>query len=292
VGVSGTQERGQALSLPDALLTIPDDAVDTNFPDPQYENDFAGIVGNAGTDADGFEVLFAEASQILVDGPDFLSSLDVELSAIDAVFSGTIPVFEQDFGDSLAAAITQGDPTFAQYNVHLTGNNPPPQGGGGGGGGTPADGCLQFDFGTVPTTNETGAAVYKHVFGLQNPTGKVVKIIKTTITPAAMVNTFLVNPSIAGKTIAVNATLQVAVFFSPGNTQIGLQQAKLTIQTDAPDPQPCIDLSATGIAGPVPGGGGSGGGGGGGGPVCDEACVRNDSVEAARLAPGSLTWMP
>jgi hypothetical protein len=124
------------------LLPIPDDAVDLSFPAPQYENDFASIVGNAATDSDGFDADFNDASAVLIDFPNFLSGLDIALGLLDASMPGVDTPWEQDFTDTLSNSITQGDPDFAAFDVHMTGNSPPPAGtppstGGGGTTGPP-----------------------------------------------------------------------------------------------------------------------------------------------------------
>lgn len=108
------------------LLTIPDDAVDLSFPEPQYENDFASIVGNTATDGDGFDELFAEAASHVADFPNFLAGLDISLGLLDSSMAGVDTPWEQDFSDTVSGAITQGDPDFAAFGVHMTGNVPPP----------------------------------------------------------------------------------------------------------------------------------------------------------------------
>ncbi len=130
-------------SLPNPLQPIPDGAVDLNFPAPQYENDFADIVGNAATDSDGFDALFEEASVFVAGFLDFLAGLDITLDLLGQYLAYADIPWEQDFSDALGEVITQGDPDFEQFATDMTANSPPPAGtqpgnpsGGGGGGGT------------------------------------------------------------------------------------------------------------------------------------------------------------
>lgn len=115
-------------SLPAPLQRIPDDAVDLAFPAPQYSADFASIVGNAATDSDGFDSDFNDASAVLIDFPNFLAGLDIALGLLDAAMPDVDTPWEQDFSDSLSGSISQGDPDFAAFDVHMTGNSPPPAG--------------------------------------------------------------------------------------------------------------------------------------------------------------------
>ena len=113
-------------TLPNPLQLIPDGAVDLSFPPPQYENDFASIVGNAATDSDGFDSLYLEAMSILSEYPLFAVGLDIALGLIDSSLPDVDIPWEEDFASTLGSFITQGDPDFAQFNVDMTGNSPPP----------------------------------------------------------------------------------------------------------------------------------------------------------------------
>jgi hypothetical protein len=127
-------------TLPAPLQLIPDDAVDLSFPAPQYSADFASIVDNAATETDGFDSAFAEAVTILTEFPKMRAGLDIAIALFDASLPGIDTPMEQEFSDAITGAITQGDPDFATFAVHLTGNSPPPATGSpsGGGGGAPA----------------------------------------------------------------------------------------------------------------------------------------------------------
>jgi hypothetical protein len=138
-------------SLPNPLQTIPDGAVDLDFPAPQYENDFDTIVGNAATDSDGFDDLFNTASTITTEYPNFAAGLDIAIDLFDSALPGLDTPWEQDFADTITDAITQGDPDFEQFATDMTGNSPPPAGtqpgnpaGGGTGGGTPPAGAIEY----------------------------------------------------------------------------------------------------------------------------------------------------
>jgi len=149
-------------SLPAPLQPIPPDAVDLNFAPPQYSNIFAETVGNAVTESDGWQVIFDDASQVLSTWPDFLTSLDLDLTVIDSILGEVDQIWEQDFAESLGGAISSGQSDFNSYAVALQNNTPPAPtaapGGSGGGGGTSQANCtaiVQYDSAnTQPVTQQ------------------------------------------------------------------------------------------------------------------------------------------
>lgn len=254
--------------MPLPLQPIPLNAFDTSVPPPQYSVDFASIVGNAVSDSDGFETIFSEIAGHLADAPNFLTGLD---SIVDGLAGAGDPAeipFEQDFSDTLASAISAGQGDFDTFAVHLTGGNPPPGGGGGGTGGGTAQ-CPLIDFGSLAANGPTGVLVHPVTVQLKNTSGHAITIKNTVISNDTSGTGFSVYPSVDGKHVAAGAVQNITIQFSTGSA--GTFTANLTVNTDLPDPQPCLSLKATAFIANVGGGGsggGSGGGGGGGAPDC------------------------
>lgn len=246
--------------MPAPLQTIPENAFDTSLPPPQYSADFASIVGNAASDTDGFEDIFNTLAGHLADAPNFLTGLDSVGDGLGAAGDPAGIPFEQDFSDSLASSISAGQGDFDTFAVHLTGNNPPPGGGGSGSGGGAAQ-CPLVDFGSGPATGPTGVQVRRVTMQLKNTTNHTVTVKHTVISKDTSGTGFGVFPSVDGKTIAPGAILNITVTFQSGT--LGTFTATLTVNTDLPDPQPCLSLKATAIQGTTGGGGGGGGGTGG-----------------------------
>src|SRR5437879_1849349 len=118
---------------------IPDGAIDLTPIDPGFTRDFDSTLGNAATDTDGFDAMFAGAVNGIADLPDLHAAMDMDLHDAASAMPDVATPWEQSFGDTLAAAVQSGDPDFKQYEVHLSGGNPPTSGGGSGGSGGP--GC-------------------------------------------------------------------------------------------------------------------------------------------------------
>jgi hypothetical protein len=151
------------------LLPIPSDAVDVNFPPPQYEADFAATVGNAVTDSDGWDALLQPLSDFVGSLPSFLSGLDLSLSAMSAAFGGVDQVWEQDFSSALSSAISSGQSAFDKVDVALTSNTPPAPGtppAGASGGASGSSGCEQD--------------IYFPSFTVSNPTSRATITFKNT----------------------------------------------------------------------------------------------------------------
>ena len=242
-------------------IPIPDNALDVSFPAPQYENDFASIVGDAGTDSDGFETLFLEASQILIDAPVFLAGLDVALNALVTAYPGVTTPWEQDFGDTLANAISQGQPDFDKFSVDLTGNTPPPPGGAPGAGGGPSGGTTQCaatqDFGNVPQ-----GTVKSIKINITNNGSAAITIKGLVVASQTGANIFAISSTYAGHRLAAGASIPLTINADGDANSPQDFLSVLTINTDQPDPQPCMLLKATVVTGTIPPGGGGGGGGG------------------------------
>lgn len=240
--------------MPAPLQTIPENAFDTSLPPPQYSADFASIVGNAASDTDGFEEIFSTLAGHLADAPNFLTGLDSVVDGLGAAGDPAGIPFEQDFSDSLASSISAGQGDFDTFAVHLTGNNPPAGGGGSGSGGGSAQ-CPLVDFGSGPATGPTGTQYRSVTMHLKNTTNHTVTVKHTVITKDTSGNGFAVFPSIDGKKIAAGAVLDITITFGTGT--FGTFTATLTVNTDLPDPQPCLSLKATAFQGTSGGGGGS-----------------------------------
>jgi hypothetical protein len=107
---------------------IPDNALDLTPVTPGFTDDFANILGNAATPSDGFDLILSGPIQYVADHPAIMRGLDAELVPLDSTAAELATPFHQDFADTLAGFITQGDGDFQQYNVDLTGNTPPAPG--------------------------------------------------------------------------------------------------------------------------------------------------------------------
>lgn len=124
---------------------IPDDAINLTPARPEFATSFSDIVGNAATDRDGFESIFAVAASALKDVAEMFTALEGHEGDIGTAAQDAASTWEQPFSDSLASTITQGQPDFDQFQVDLTGNSPPPPTPPG-----PAPGTLQIDAATSP----------------------------------------------------------------------------------------------------------------------------------------------
>jgi hypothetical protein len=83
-------------------------------------------MGNAGTEQDGFASLLLDAQTLLGDVPPLLAGAGLEFDAAASVVTDAATPWEQDFSDTLATTIQQGQPDFDTFAQDLQGNSPPP----------------------------------------------------------------------------------------------------------------------------------------------------------------------
>jgi hypothetical protein len=240
--------------LPPYPTPIPDGAIDLSFPPLQYENDFATIVGDWGTDSDGWDAIFLAATQILLDGPNFLAGLDDDISKIMSVFGDVSNVWEQDFATSLQNAIVNGTPTFNKFNTDLTGNTPPPPGTAPSGGGANAS-CATQDLGDLAEGTTKAITI-----NISNNSSATITIKSMVAVGQGDANIFELNPTYTNHALAAGASIPLTITADALSTQPQEYTSILTITTDQPNPQPCMTLLAnvtSGTQAPPSGGGGA-----------------------------------
>ena len=220
-----------------------------NFPteqdtsDPGFEQLFNDAVGDAGTPADGFEDDLAIANSLL-------DSIDASLTALSGLDGGTL--------DDAFADIDALDPTDAgqhvidlqaalpelQTNVDnlgtILGGPPLPGPVPGGGGGRPST-CGSLDMGTAPFSVGGQVNQRKATVTLTNNLAQTLTVKGITWTPPQTYG-FQVLPPIDGAVIPPGAALPINIYAASG--QVGDTSATLTVQTDGPDPQPCLNVVA------------------------------------------------
>lgn len=231
-----------------------------NFPqesdtqDPGFEQLFADLTGNAATDADGFDADVQIASSLLDSLQAAFDSmagqtggtLDDAFAEIDALDPGPAGVDVVN----LSAAIPD-----LSTNVDNLGNilgGPPLPGPVPGGGGTRPSTCGSLDMGAHPfdVGGQVNGVQVKVVFTNNLPQALTIKGI--TWTPPQTFG-FLVIENIIGQVVQPGATLTFTI--QAANGGVGQTSATLTLQTDGPDPQPCLNVTAEWLPASQGGGG-------------------------------------
>lgn len=211
-------------------------AIDLKPSPPEFQRHFANIVGNAASNADGFEFLFRPLAAHVASGRGFLTGFDSDLAEIGALPRELDGRFHRDFADSLARTIKGGQGAFNSFAVHLTGNNAPgakPVGtpvSGGGGLQPVAFGQLQFGaqpkFVTVPFTNPQDHVIH--------PTG--IKIEQGRLQVFVASNN-------CGGSIPAHGECEITIEFRP--LLPGHYTGLLVFNTDDPNSPYTISLSGT-----------------------------------------------
>jgi hypothetical protein len=231
----------------------PDDVANPGFTDL-----FAELVGDAGTPADGFEDDLAIASALLDSIDGALNALGgADGGTLDDTFAEILTVDPQEMADlqaQHAAALPAGDQAETDLgNLLAAAGTPAPSGGGGGGGGsgggggTPV-GCVQINVGKVPRF--TGG-LFTHGLApvvIHNTTGKTLTVTGTSWAPSYPTLLYLTQ-NIVGTRIPPGGSLPVTIVYTGAGD--GPISSRLTIQTDGPDPQPCVDMKYEIVNNPV-----------------------------------------
>jgi hypothetical protein len=222
--------------------------------DPGFEQLFNDLVGDAATPADGFDDDVAIANSIL-------DQLDGALGELGGQTGGTL--------DDTFAEILTVDPNDAQADVsHLTAAlpdfqtnvdnlgvilaGPPPVGPvPGGGGGRPST-CGSLDIGPHPFQVQGQVNQIRATVQLTNNQNQALKVKGITWTPPQTYS-FIVAQDLAGAVIQPGGTLQFDILAANGDTST--TQATLTVNTDGPDPQPCLNVTAEWTPASASGGG-------------------------------------
>lgn len=224
-------------------LPLQDFPQESDTQDPGFEQLFADLTGNAATDADGFDTDVQIANSLL-------DSLQASLDSMAGQTGGTL---DDTFADILSvdpAAAAEDVVNFSaalpvlQTNVDNLGNilgGPPLPGPVPGGGGTRPSTCGALDMGRNPITVAGQANFVRVVVGFKNNLSTPLTVKNTTWTPAQTLG-FQVSPPVDGAVIQPGATLPITILAANGD--LSTTSATLTINTDAPDPQPCLNVTA------------------------------------------------
>lgn len=195
-------------------------------------------LGDLGTPADGFDSYLNETITLL-SGLENLGGALLEDLNLAAGIAGTIdPTSLNSDAASLPASLAAGDAIVADANALLGSVGPPPPAGGGGGGGGTGGGastpCVDVNFGTVTGYSQP----LQRTLTLVNHSGTPITV--KSVTPAAQQgNIAALVPDPTGIVLAPGASLQltVGIYAVPGTYSFSW-----TLNTDAPDPQPCITV--------------------------------------------------
>ncbi len=248
---------------------IPEDALDLTPLPAEFAQSFADIVGNAGTDSDGFLALLDDAANLLRDVPDILVALDGHTADIAGAATDAAAPWESNFSGALADTITGGQPDFDQFAFDLTGNTPPTPGGPG-----PSTYACDthlpvVEFGKVPAGGQLTEQgnIYRN-------TGNVPVTITNVTLDQGTPKVFVLGLG-SGPTAALPATLQpgeAAEFAVSADSLASGQQAAFgdyyatVTLTFRAGPQVKVCLHCTLVSTPIGTGGGGGGDGDHGGP--------------------------
>lgn len=211
--------------------------------DPGFEQLFAQLVDTAATPADGFDDDVAAAIAIL-------DALDTSLASMSGQDGGTL---DDAFADALSIDPTTAGEDVANFSAALpdlqtnvdnlgTLLTGPPLPGPvpGGGGGRPST-CGIFDFGTNPIIVAGQANFVVAQIAFTNNLTQPLTIKSYTWTPGQAYGFQVVDP-IAG--VVVQPGAQFVFRISAANGDLSPTSATLTLNTDGPDPQPCLNVKA------------------------------------------------
>lgn len=208
-----------------------------------FEQSLSDTLGDLGTPADGFDSYVNDTIFLLAAMGDPSSSLVDDLTLAASIGSSIDPLSLQGDATSLPASLAAGDSVLSDANALLgsVGAVPPTGGGSGGGsGGAPTPACIDVNFGQVTGFSQ---ALSRNVI-YTNPLAVTVTIKSVTLSPAEYAQIAGILPSLVGKVLAPGASVTFAVQMI---AVPGTYKGSFTLNTDAPDPQPCItfELIAT-----------------------------------------------
>jgi len=219
--------------------------------DPGFEQLFSQLVDTAATPADGFDDDVTAASNLLDQLDTALGGLSgQDGGTLDDAFADILTVDPADAGAdvvNLQAAIPDVTSNVDQLGVILAG--PPLPGPVPGGGGARPATCGSLDIGAHPFLVAGNVNNVYTTVTLTNNLAQPLTVKGITWTPPQTFG-FQVLPSIDGAVIQPGA--QLAITIVAANGQVGTTQATLTVQTDGPDPQPCLNVTAEWTAGTGP----------------------------------------
>jgi len=218
--------------------------------------DFSSLVNDSladvGTPTDGFDSVLTDLVQIVdaleaaliglggLDGGD-LDDTFVDIAALDTAGPGVDVA-------NLSAALPDVQTNVDNLGAILGG--PPLPGPVPGGGGTRPSTCGSLDMGSAPFQVAGNVNQIKATVTLTNNFSNPLTVKSITWTPPQTFG-FVVLPAIDGAVIQPGATLPITIYAGNGTT--GDTSATLTVNTDGPDPQPCLNVVAHWL--PASGGG-------------------------------------
>lgn len=221
---------------------------------PDFTSLVSDTLGNLGDPTDGFD-------QVLSDLVSIVDSLEGGLATLGGADGGDL---DDTFADILAldtdspgadvANLTTALPEAQTENDalgNLLAGPPLPGPVPGGAGGRPST-CGMLDMGTAPFQVAGNVNQIKSTVTLTNNFSVALTVKSITWTPAQVFG-FIVHPAIDGAVIAPGAQLLITILAANGG--IGDTSATLTVNTDGPDPQPCLNVVAHWIAAAATGGG-------------------------------------
>lgn len=233
-------------------LPLQDFPQESDTQDPGFEQLFSQLVAIAGTPADGFDDDVAAASSILDSLQGALDTMGGQAGGtLDDTFTDMDALDPAPAGEdvvNLSAAIPD-----LGTNVNNLGNilgGPPLPGPVPGGAGTRPATCGSLDMGSAPFLVAGNVNELKATVQLTNNFTVALTVKGITWTPAQTFG-FQVLPAIDGAVIQPGASLPITIYAGSGG--VGDTSATLTVNTDGPDPQPCLNVVAhwlPGSAGP------------------------------------------
>jgi hypothetical protein len=207
-------------------------------------------LGNLGTPDDGFDSYVADTIALLSTVGTPGDSLLEDLNLAAGIGGSIDPLSLQADATSLPASMAEGDAILSDVGALNGGAGAAPPGGGSVGGGTigaPPTQCSDVNFGTL--TGFSQLVTRQITYTNNHPVAQTIKSV--SIAPPAYVNILQVAPDLAGRVLQPGQSVQLIIGF----TAIpGTYSGKITLNTDAADPQPCITVELVALN-PVSSGG-------------------------------------
>lgn len=237
-------------------------ANDLNFAVVNY--DFSSLTADSLSEGPGIE------NAIDLSLADFSTSIADQTSEIAVMFDGLDDLLnivgEIDASPldgvlgELANTASAGDATLGDFQGQLTGN----PGGGGGTAPPTTSPCAVQDFGDVQSGSTKSMTI-----NITNNASATITIKGLVVTGNNGPNLFSLSDLMQGKELAPGSAAQLTINASAIAAQPGAYSSTLTVNTDQPDPQPCMMLQVNVTPGTTPPPGGGGGAPGGGFSGCD-----------------------
>lgn len=221
---------------------------------PDFSSLVSDSLGNAGDPTDGFDQVLADLISIVDSLEDGLIALGgADGGDLDDTFADILTLDADAPGEdvaNLAAALPDVQTNVDNLGTILTG--PPLPGPVPGGGGTRPSTCGALDMGSAPFQVAGQVNALHTRVQLTNNFAQPLTVKGITWTPAQTFG-FIVEENLVGAVIQPGAQLVFTIQAANGAT--GDTSATLTVLTDGPDPQPCLNVTAHWLPGSAVGGG-------------------------------------